>query len=412
MKTLLKTRFIFLALLIVPLINISCEDEDHDQALKVDANFGFTTAATNSLSVEFVNQSEGADAFLWDMGDGSETSSELNPVHLYSEPGEYVVTLIASKGEVRDTLKKTIPVELKKIVESGFEHNPKDDNDEDDGKTIFFTNLTKGAVDYTWDLGDGVGTSKDPDPVYTYAEYGMVTVKLIATDGEFTDEVEKSFMVKPNMKAEFEYSVEETKVTFKNKSKKAESYRWDFGDGNTSDEENPEHTYGDFGLYEVTLTVKNEYEEIVYVKDVAIADPSYVNVALDKKVKFSTEYNSKSTGEKAVDGDKTKKSSRWMTKRKDASPQWLEIDFGAETIIGGLNIFSDKYYPVDFVLQYRDGTKWIDATTVTGNNSNDFLTVFKPQTTTKVRLYITGFSKANDAWLKIYEVEVLGKVVE
>ena len=33
------------------------------------------------------------------------------------------------------------------------------------------------------------------------------------------------------------------------------SYTWDFGDGNTSDQESPVHTYADYGSYEVTLTV-------------------------------------------------------------------------------------------------------------------------------------------------------------
>ncbi|MEI7587356.1 PKD domain-containing protein, partial [Runella sp.] len=35
----------------------------------------------------------------------------------------------------------------------------------------------------------------------------------------------------------------------------AVSWLWDFGDGNTSDEENPAHTYDTAGIYEVTLTI-------------------------------------------------------------------------------------------------------------------------------------------------------------
>ncbi|MGB0431038.1 MAG: PKD domain-containing protein [Bacteroidia bacterium] len=44
-------------------------------------------------------------------------------------------------------------------------------------------------------------------------------------------------------------------VNFINYSKNAESSSWTFGDGNTSTEESPSHTYAEAGSYEVTLTV-------------------------------------------------------------------------------------------------------------------------------------------------------------
>ncbi len=37
------------------------------------------------------------------------------------------------------------------------------------------------------------------------------------------------------------------------------SYNWSFGDGNTSNEQNPTHTYADNGLYNITLTVTDDY---------------------------------------------------------------------------------------------------------------------------------------------------------
>ncbi len=52
---------------------------------------------------------------------------------------------------------------------------------------------------------------------------------------------------------------------------RADEYTWDFGDGNTSSEMEPTHTYDSPGQYEVKLTVKNEFgtnEKVVsnYVK--------------------------------------------------------------------------------------------------------------------------------------------------
>lgn len=43
-------------------------------------------------------------------------------------------------------------------------------------------------------------------------------------------------------------------VTFRNLSKGAVSYNWSFGDGQTSTEVNPTHTYSNIGTYSVTLT--------------------------------------------------------------------------------------------------------------------------------------------------------------
>lgn len=60
-----------------------------------------------------------------------------------------------------------------------------------------------------------------------------------------------------NPRALFSYSENGLVVTFENLSKNATTYLWDFGDGETSSEANPVHTYADYGDYTVTLTAKN-----------------------------------------------------------------------------------------------------------------------------------------------------------
>lgn len=57
-----------------------------------------------------------------------------------------------------------------------------------------------------------------------------------------------SFMV------DFDFTVDDFTVTFENKSQDATSYSWAFGDGSTSNEENPTHTYAAEGSYDVVLT--------------------------------------------------------------------------------------------------------------------------------------------------------------
>lgn len=48
-------------------------------------------------------------------------------------------------------------------------------------------------------------------------------------------------------------------LTFRLQPWQTITYLWEFGDGNTSDEENPTHVYDEAGEYEVTLTVTNDY---------------------------------------------------------------------------------------------------------------------------------------------------------
>lgn len=50
-------------------------------------------------------------------------------------------------------------------------------------------------------------------------------------------------------------------VNFTNTSISATDYLWDFGDGNTSTDKNPSHTYADLGTYTVTLTATDKLQQ-------------------------------------------------------------------------------------------------------------------------------------------------------
>jgi PKD repeat protein len=76
--------------------------------------------------------------------------------------------------------------------------------------------------------------------------------------------------------ASFQFAIDADnflKVTFTNFSQNATAYSWNFGDGNTSTEQNPTHTYAAAGNFNVVLTASNSvgatanYNQTIEIKD-------------------------------------------------------------------------------------------------------------------------------------------------
>lgn len=82
------------------------------QVVKPTADFWIMTHyPTEGLMTSFLNQSQNAWSYVWNFGDGSVNSFLVNPTHIYDDPGDYLVTLVAvdQKGCV-DSVSKWIQV--------------------------------------------------------------------------------------------------------------------------------------------------------------------------------------------------------------------------------------------------------------------------------------------------------------
>lgn len=107
--------------------------------------------------------------------------------------------------------------------------------------------------------------------LFLMALIGMFTITSCGSDDDPTT-TEK---VEPI--ASFQLEISETnflEVAFMNFSSNATSQSWDFGDGNSSAEESPTHTYSAEGTYTVTLTAINDDGEKSFSKDVTITNPN------------------------------------------------------------------------------------------------------------------------------------------
>jgi len=132
---------------------------------------------------------------------------------------------------------------------------------------VAFTDLSTGDVTgWTWTFGDG-GTSSQQNPSHVYGAVGVYSVTLRVqgpggssslttpdlvhvTDGGGGTELQALFGAQNNV------GDAPLQVTFTDLSTGAvTAWQWTFGDGSSSTQRNPSHTYGQPGAYDVSLTV-------------------------------------------------------------------------------------------------------------------------------------------------------------
>jgi len=130
--------------------------------------------------------------------------------------------------------------------------------------TVAFTDKSKGSpTKWKWSFGDGT-TSTQQNLTHKYSKVGSYTVKLTATNDKGSNTVTKTDYIKVVTKPVAVFSAKPTSgkspltVSFTDKSSGIPtSWKWSFGDGKTSTDQNPEHRYLQEGNYTVKLTVTN-----------------------------------------------------------------------------------------------------------------------------------------------------------
>lgn len=143
-------------------------------AVPPSVGFAATQSETNFLEYTFSNSSTGATSYEWDFGDGN-TSTEESPTHVYADPDEYTVTLVATNDlNLSNTLAQNINILAPVTADFTSQVDP------DDYRTFNFTDASEGAESLLWEFGDGFQFA-GLNPSHTYAEDGIYTVTLTAT---------------------------------------------------------------------------------------------------------------------------------------------------------------------------------------------------------------------------------------
>jgi len=231
-----------------------------------EANFFVTPIEQTypNTSVTFTNLSQSGNGAVhtWTFGDGGSTNNFAPGVHHYDTWGTFDVTLDVDNGYCDDAVTQTVTIHppAPEVAFSGEAEGcaPVD---------VAFTNESQYAASVMWDFGDGA-TSTEFDPVHQYTQPGVydVTLRITGYQGLVQEVVHTAVVtVLPSPTANFEFAPYEVvapaeEVTFVNlSSDDALEYQWNFGDGNTSNEQHPRHSYEFDGLFTVSLSVRNEF---------------------------------------------------------------------------------------------------------------------------------------------------------
>ncbi len=224
----------------------------------VAADFTFTQPGTCQppFVINFQDQSSGPGSFTWswNFGNGGPGSTLQNPSATYAAPGTYSVQLtVQSSLGCNGTITKNITINGKTTDFTAPANACI-------GQSITFQNASSPPpVSSTWDFGDGTGSSQI-SPVKTYFTAGTFHVKLVNNYGNCSDSITKTITVSNLANAAFTANDSTScrapfTVQFSDMSPGAATWLWDFGDGGTSTQQNPSHTYTSTGIYDVTLTI-------------------------------------------------------------------------------------------------------------------------------------------------------------
>lgn len=249
-----------------------------DIAVTVDSpNATFIQDTENGctpLPVSFTKDMTGLTKFWWNFGDGSAVDSvNASPSHTFVNTSatsiQYmnVKLKVMSPGGCFDEYISMVTVYP--AIDAAFTRS---DTVVCSGSSLTFTSAP-GASKYFWEYGDGItGYSPTESTTHTYSNFTtaplQLTVKLTTTSFySCTDDTTMTITVMPVPLPQFNavpptqvYDAAGNNVTFTNQTNDGTwSYSWSFGDGGTSADKDPVHTYRDLGTFDVVLRVSNAF---------------------------------------------------------------------------------------------------------------------------------------------------------
>ena len=239
------------------------------------ADFSYTPLNPTDLeTIQFTDLSHDSDGTIvnwtWDFDDGN-ISYLQNPTHQYADDGTYLVNLTVMDNDYEyDSLNRLItvtnvpPVTDANGPYAGYVYQLI----QFDGSGSY--DLDGAIVSYDWNFGDG-HTGTGVNPTHGYASDGIFIVTLTVedddgdTDTNYSATVIYTHQYPPvaNSNGPYEGWVGEPIQFYGSATggSKPYSWYWTFGDGQSSNLQNPTHTYDEIGVHTVVLKVTDNTGE-------------------------------------------------------------------------------------------------------------------------------------------------------
>ncbi len=197
--------------------------------------------------------------YQWEFGDGK-TSTKKSPKHVYKTAKTFSpqLTTTTNKG-CKDSISKNVIIHPLPKMAFNFSDGCENEN-------ISFKNQTtisSGNLSHQWDFGNGQSSTKK-SPTISYSSSGTYSVELISTSNKgCEDTLTQNVTIHPRSDPAFTFSnaCEGDTVRFTNNSTVSSgslTYKWEFGDGDSSKAKNPEKVYNNDNTYTVKLEVTTD----------------------------------------------------------------------------------------------------------------------------------------------------------
>ncbi|MFA5420352.1 MAG: PKD domain-containing protein, partial [Bacteroidales bacterium] len=236
------------------------------------ANFKADTAfAWLGHTTQFTDLSSGnPTSWWWNFGD--QISSQVqDPVHVYTHEGTYTVVLAVTNQYQSDYEFKINYITVREPLNAQFKA---DTTKVLTGQNIRFTNLSTGfPTSRIWDFGDNT-VSQVLNPVYHYLQPGYYTVSLQVFENDSTDsEVKENFIwVRDTLEADFYAEplvihAGETVHFYDDSRGSPNQWKWFFGEGKSSNLQNPVYKYNNPGIFTVRLMVSDPFDSDTLIRE-------------------------------------------------------------------------------------------------------------------------------------------------
>lgn len=163
--------------------SVSCQT---NMTISPSLSVDFDADTLNGCSpfmVQFENQSQNAVTYFWDFGDGN-SSTVYEPVHYYTVPGTYDVSLWGYSGTGNDSVQVQSQVVVHPTPVANFQNFEL--NPENGGDSVQFADNSLFADSWSWDFGDpasgAANTSTEQAPLHVFSSNGSYMVTLIVSN--------------------------------------------------------------------------------------------------------------------------------------------------------------------------------------------------------------------------------------